>query len=333
LLEFDIEPILERKIVGAYLTYQNKHVIVRDMEGRSGATILRKNFDYFIINKAISKGVQFFDGCSFVNYSKDDKCIIVNTTKGNFKTKYLIGADGVFSQVRKRTFGKNIIRYAPAMEALVYVDEHIINNFENRTLFDFGGIPKGYGWIFPKKDHLNVGVFSIFGSKDIKQDLIKFMRLYKSFENIQKVEFYGFCIPVENRLRLYEKDNVLLVGDAAGFAESFYGEGIYFAIKSAILASEAINNEFSGKLSNSYTKLVKNELINDLEYSRLNARLFYPLQKFGYYQMVRNKHVNYYFSEIIAGKVNYKECFYKTIITSPYWLFSQKYSYIEDKEF
>lgn len=114
---------------------------------------------------------------------------------------------------------------------------------------------------------------------------------------------------------------------------SRYGEGIYFAIKSAILASEAINNEFSGKLSNSYTKLVKNELINDLEYSRLNARLFYPLQKFGYYQMVRNKHVNYYFSEIIAGKVNYKECFYKTIITSPYWLFSQKYSYIEDKEF
>jgi hypothetical protein len=38
--------------------------------------------------------------------------------------------------------------------------------------------------------------------------------------------------------------------------------------------------------------------------------------------MVRNAHVNYYFAELIAGRVGHKECFYKTILTSPYWLFS-----------
>ena len=40
--------------------------------------------------------------------------------------------------------------------------------------------------------------------------------------------------------------------------------------------------------------------------------------------MVRNAHVNYYFAELIAGRVGHKECFYKTILTSPYWLLSRR---------
>jgi hypothetical protein len=50
--------------------------------------------------------------------------------------------------------------------------------------------------------------------------------------------------------------------------------------------------------------------------------MFFPMQKLGFHRMVRNAHVNYYFAELIAGRVGHKECFYKTILTSPYWLFS-----------
>ena len=50
--------------------------------------------------------------------------------------------------------------------------------------------------------------------------------------------------------------------------------------------------------------------------------MFFPIQKLGFYRMVRNAHVNDYFAELIAGRVGHKECFYKTILTSPYWTFS-----------
>ena len=75
------------------------------------------------------------------------------------------------------------------------------NTHASGVLFDFGGMPRGYGWIFPKKDHLNVGVFS------------------------SRVTRLGFSIPIRNRRHEFERNHVLLVGDAAGFAESFHGEG------------------------------------------------------------------------------------------------------------
>ena len=219
--------------------------------------------------------------------------------------------------------------YAPSLEALVYVDKNVIEKFENRTLLDFGGMNRGYGWILPKGDHLNVGVFSIFGSTKIKDDLAKFMSFYRSLDIYKKIEYKGFSIPLKNKSKQYEKGKVWLIGDAAGFAESFYGEGIYFALKSAKVAAEALAKSFETKERNVYAKLVKEKMLEDLFYSELNAKLFFPIQKFGYFQMVRNKHVNYYFAELIAGDVSYKECFYKTLTTSPYWLFSQKFKYVQ----
>ena len=40
--------------------------------------------------------------------------------------------------------------------------------------------------------------------------------------------------------------------------------------------------------------------------------------------MVSNRHVNHYYAELIAGGIGYAECFYKTILTSPYWMFSPR---------
>ncbi len=328
LLDFDITPIVQKNIIGAFLSYQNKFMIIKDIEGRSGVTVLRRDFDNFILQKAIDNGAEFQPNCSFKNVNENGELINVETDCGTFLTKYLVGADGVYSQVRNKIFGNNIVSYAPAMEALVYVEPNIIEKFQNRTLLDFNGINKGYGWIFPKSDHLNVGVFSIFKSTNIRDELKKFMSLYKSLNNYSKIEYKGFSIPLKNKSKIFEKGNIWLIGDAAGFAESFYGEGIYFALKSAKVAAEAMIKTFKSEEILVYTKLVKQKMLEDLYYSELNAKLFYPFQKFGYFNMVRNKHVNNYFAEIIAGEVSYKECFYKTLLTAPYWLFSKKYDYV-----
>jgi len=180
----------------------------------------------------------------------------------------------------------------------------------------------GYGWIFPKHNHLNVGVFSIYPTRSIQSDFRRFMSWYRILDKPSDVRYLGFSIPWKNTRQEFQRDNILLVGDAAGFAESFYGEGIYFALKSAVIAAKALSASFDRPRDKEFTRLVKAELHADLLYSELNARMFYPIQGFGFYRMVRSQHVNYYFSELIAGGVGHKECFYKTLLTSPYWLFS-----------
>ncbi len=327
ILDFDISPIVQRNIKGAYLTFKNSGIVVKSMEGRNGVSILRSDFDNYILQKAIEQGADFLPKTSINKFLQNPDKIILNTSEGEIESRILIAADGVYSKIRREVFGNDLVSYAPAIEALIYVDDEVLNKYNDHTLFDFGGMKKGYGWIFPKKDHLNVGVFSIYGSKNIKSELDFFIKLYPSLGKYKEIKTIGFSIPVKNNKEIYGKENLILIGDAAGFAESFYGEGIYFALKSGKLAAEAIINQNSKSLYSTYKKLVSQHLEDDLFYSRLNAQLFFTVQKFGYYYMVKNKFVNHFFAELIGGKVGYKECFYKTLASSPYWIFSSKYNY------
>lgn len=322
LLEFDISSVVERRLQGAWLTYRNRDAVVKDLGAKSGVAVLRSRFDSLIVEKARAEGAEFRPSCSFESACRHGDTIDVTTSGGTFRGKYLIGADGVFSRVRSVLFGRDVVTYAPAVEAWIYVPGPVIDTYEDRVLFDFGGMPGGYGWIFPKRDHLNVGVFSIFPSRDINAELRRFIALYGSLKNCDAIEFRGHAIPLKNRKKVYQEGNVWLVGDAAGFAESFYGEGIFFGLKSAVVAGKAIRESFDHPRDMSYTDLLGNELLTDLRYSELNARLFFSFQKFGFYRMVRRQFVNNLFAGLITGGVGHRECFYKTLATAPYWLAS-----------
>ncbi len=324
LLPFDISPVVHRRVKGAFLTYQNDATIIKDLADRGGAVVVRSEFDEFLLGKAREAGVAFSGDTAFLDAQWTGDQVKVTTTRGAFTARYLVGADGVFSQVRARVFGKGLVSYVPAVEALVYLPPDKVARFGDRVLFDFGGMPRGYGWIFPKKDHLNVGVFSIHRTRSIQADLRRFMSWYRVLDDPSAIKYAGFSVPVKNARREYQRDNILLVGDAAGFAESFYGEGIYFALKSAVIAAQALAASFDRPQDKVYTRLVRKALHADLAYSALNARMVYRFQKIAFNRMVRNRHVNYYFSELVAGRVGHRECFYKTILTSPYWLFSRQ---------
>ncbi|HTY59653.1 MAG TPA: geranylgeranyl reductase family protein [Bacteroidota bacterium] len=320
LLEFDISSVVERRLQGAWLSYMNRDTVVKDLGSMSGVAVLRSRFDFLIIEQARSAGAEFRPSCSFESARRDGDTLEVTTSGGTFRTRYLIGADGVFSRVRSAFFGKSVVRYAPAVEAWIYVPPSVIESYENRVLFDFGGMPRGYGWIFPKADHLNVGVYSLFGSRDINGDLREFIAMYPSLGRYASIEFKGHAIPLKNIKQRYEEGNVWLVGDAAGFAESFYGEGIYYGLKSAVLAGRAMAGAFDRPGGKLYTDLLRKELAGDLRYSEINARLFFSFQKFGYYNMVRRPLVNDFFAGLITGEVGHRECFYRTLGTLPYWL-------------
>jgi geranylgeranyl reductase family protein len=323
LLDFDIESVVQRHIRGAWLTYQNRDTIEAELDAPMGCSVLRSEFDDLIVRQAVAAGARFVPHCAFTGAVRNNETIRIRTTLGDVRARYLVGADGVFSTVRKAFFPRGLVSYAPAIETLVPANDAVAD-FGDRMLFDFGGMPRGYGWIFPKKDHLNVGVYSMFPRRSIRDDLARFMSRYASLRGHADGKILGHSIPTRNHQRRYATDGVLLLGDAAGFAESFYGEGIYFALRSAVLAAEAFARSGSRRVEREYADGIRRHLAPDLFYSDLNARLFYPRQRFGYYRMVRSKLCNYYFGELIGGRVGYRECFYKTLMTLPYWMLSER---------
>jgi flavin-dependent dehydrogenase len=159
------------------------------------------------------------------------------------------------------------------------------------------------------------------------------MARYDILDRPISVRHLGFAIPLKNRRREFERDNVLLLGDAAGFAESFYGEGIYFALRSSLAAAEAFTVAFERPSDRAYSHLVASCIQPELTYSALNARMFFRAQKLAFHAMVTNEHINDYYAELIAGGVSHRSCFYKTIFTSPYWLFSRRLQPVPEASF
>jgi len=319
IIEFDISPVVQRSITGAFLTFQNRDTVVKDLGEPGGVTVLRSEFDAFLLDRARERGVVFHDSCAFDRADRRGDVLEVRTSRSTIRSRYLIGADGVYSRVRNTLFGKKLVTYAPAFEALVDVSPDVRERFAGRVLFDFGGMKGGYGWIFPKRDHLNVGVFSVFRNGTISEELYRFISGYRCLEGARVIKEAGHAIPLRNVEKVYQKENVWLVGDAAGFAESLYGEGIYFSLRSALAASRAMIASFGNIRSRLYSETIEREMASELHYSRLSARAIFSFQKFCFYRLVRNRGVNDTFARLIAGGVTHKQAFFRTLLNAPLW--------------
>ena len=310
---YSVDEVIEKEMIGAYLTFRNEVIAYKYMPG-VGLMVKRAEFDYFMTRKAVDAGVKLCEETEFESYEEKPEYVEVKTNNGIFRAKVLVGADGVYSKLRKIMHPSKKILLGHAILALLYPRDGMLESFGMNSMFDFGGILAGYGWIFPKKDHFNIGLFKTRNSKNnmkMKSILYEFISRNRVLRNYEHIDIKGSSIPLKPISKDLAIGRVLLVGDAAGFGESFYGEGIYYAVWSANIASDAILDYLEKSIPlESYNKRIR-VISHNLFFSRLTARIFYSVPRFGYYQMVRNKWVNYYFSQLIYGKVDHIRCFLK----------------------
>jgi flavin-dependent dehydrogenase len=242
------------------------------------------------------------------------------TSRGELAGRRLFAADGVGSAVRTRVFGRRLVSYVAAIEALVEMPEADLHSFGDRAVFDFGGMPHGYGWMFPKRDHLNVGIYSPFGGTALRRHLMEFIDRYPELRGRQLAACRGYAIPLRNRAGIFERGPVALLGDAAGLAESVFGEGIYFALKSAALAAQSELTRDRQADFTSYAQLIDEELLPELRASRLLAKGLFAFQEFAFRHAVCNDRINQLFAGLLTGDVGYRECLRQTVVAAPMWI-------------
>ena len=79
----------------------------------------------------------------------------------------------------------------------------------------------------------------------------------------------GHPIPLGDGARTLHVGRALLAGDAAGLADPFLGEGIYYAIRSGQLAAQALHKSLETGIDlSSYILAVNEEIIADFAYAR-----------------------------------------------------------------
>jgi len=251
----------------------------------------RKIYDSFLLEKAREAGAEIIEG-EKVKAADLSTTEVVTSAGRRFRSKFIVGADGVNSVVRKELFsagrvdarewGRNL---ATGLEVFINRDE--TTKVVDHPLVFFGFIRWGYSWVFPNKDVIVVGSGGLNTTN--RSDLLKsFHNLLSSLNlnegRVSRIE--GHPVPYGNFLQRPVSENFLLVGDAAGFADPITGEGIFYAQRSAELAAWAIREcaHNNRNLETSYLHLLRRHIYPELVYAK-KARLliFTVFNRFHYY--------------------------------------------------
>ena len=320
LLDFDLAPLIEQRIGGAYLTVRNQGSVYTAVEPALGCTVLRNEFDDFLLHRACAAGARFFARTTFLDAASGQKRVTLETDRGALHGRLLVGADGVASAVRGKLFGKQVVRYVPALEALLVPSR--ATPFDGRALFDFGAMLRGYGWIFPKREHLNVGIYSLFGGRQLRARLAAFLAHYERLRQPRAIRYQGFAIPVCNAPALFQGGRVWLLGDAAGLADALFGEGIYFALKSAALAAQALAETGFAPHNLRYSGLLKRQLLPELRASQWLGQALFAAPAI-VPRLLRNPRAVDNFAGVIGGAVGYRQCLARTLVGLPQWLLAK----------
>lgn len=246
--------------------------------------VLRKKFDHRLVQKAIENGADFKPGKK-VNDIKitNDQGTLIFDDNTNIGTRIIIGADGIWSTVAKKTgLRKRDIKIGFSVVEEYEVDEEIMDKYFGKRRLGyihskFQNVT-GYGWVFPKKKHLNIGIGVIeynpknkeFNNlKEIYGNYLSVLKKQKLIpDNIKIKKIKGGALPVCPLDKTYS-NRVLLIGDAGGFINPTSGEGIYYAMASAEIAAETIEESLncqdtSEKFLSNYQKKWKKDFGKEL---------------------------------------------------------------------
>lgn len=281
-MPFDVSDVVEKEFfrLDAFFKKAGVHVFSERTEPII-SMVMRDDFDKFLVDKAKEKGITLLEDHKLKNITFEEN-IVLHTTQGDINAKFVIAADGVLSATAKLTGWEETRLLIPALEYEVEVHKDDFERLSKSVRLDFDAIPKGYGWSFPKKNHLSIGLVSFRKLKvDFKQLYREYLTDTLGIKEVISEQMYGFQIPVSPRTDGFVKKNVFLVGDAAGFADPLSAEGISNAIFSGVMAAEAlIEGDLDSKLSAEiYNEKLNESLIPELKTGVRLSKLFYENEK------------------------------------------------------
>ena len=240
--------------------------------------VARPEFDDSLVRQNQNKpGFIFFDGEPVTGIRFTDGSFHVTTAKRQLTARQLIGADGAYSVVNRWFEISRPRAVAIAIELNLPASTESLS-FDVTPCFDFGVLPKGYGWVFPKDDHVSVGLYTFErGLKNLRRRLVDYARAKGIHVGPERsLRFEAYQLPVGGyRLRVPEVP-VYLVGDAGGFADALTGEGIYHALESGRLAGRVAADVASGSARHTrYYDDLWSSVLGDTYISYQLAKLLY----------------------------------------------------------
>jgi geranylgeranyl reductase family protein len=318
-LDVDFSPALEDTITQVSVAYRAERLRVNPV---TAWCVMRDRFDLLLAQHAASAGAEYRDASPVSKIEFDTGGARVTARGESLRTRFVVGADGVNRIVRKAAGFPAHKRMAVAIEAEWSTSSAGLEEWRNTFHLDYGAIPWGYGWIFPKAEHLSVGVGVVLkpAHLDLRAELGRYVSSEPSLKDGKEILVRGHRVPLGGTYAKYHAPYTVLIGDAAGVVDPFTAEGIYYAILSGkMIAAEEIANAFQrGDLDTSrYTWRINKEINSDFRWAWLATQLFYRAPRFMYRTFRKSVNAQRAAIDIVGGPGSYRRTLLRLVSKLP----------------
>jgi geranylgeranyl reductase family protein len=239
----DPTPVVEATVDVVELRFRYGDSVQRHARAPVIHMTQRSRLDAFLLDAARAEGVEVREGAT-VTFGDG-----VRVGGEAIAADVVVGADGA-NGVTARAFGLgDAIVHGVALEGNVGYGRASHERYRRRVVIEFADIPGGYGWVFPKGDHVNVGVgaWQTEGPR-LRDHLARVCKAHGlQLEELTSVR--GHRLPLRRPASRMVGERALLVGDAAGLIDPASGDGMYECFVSASLAAEAVVDLLAGRVA------------------------------------------------------------------------------------
>ncbi|HEX5478892.1 MAG TPA: geranylgeranyl reductase family protein [Dehalococcoidia bacterium] len=307
--DIDLAPVTEREIYGVRVSVNMGARFDRTSPHLLARMTQRSRLDEFLVEQAAAAGVDFRDAAPVRAIESDRATMRVRVNGDAYEAPVLIGADGVNGPASKALGLTPLSEHAVAFETNYPADERTMEAWSRFIALDLAGIPGGYGWVFPKGDHLNIGVG---GWKSVGPTLRKRLaRLcaYYGFDERRLFGFRGYQLPLRRDGVPITRGAAALVGDAACLVDPLSGEGIWAAFVSGRLAAEEARRYLRGDVPDltGYQRTLDATMREEILTSRRLQGILQRLPSFSVLMLKYNPTFWRYMTEIIRGEIAYPD--------------------------
>ena len=283
----DVEAVLPRiathTVRRLYMEAPGGASVTIETPGPAVLLVRRVEFDHALMTIAREAGAELAEGADITRAAETASGVRLESRDGRvFEAPIVVAADGVYSTVARRLgFNPGWPRDQVAIDMMEETPSSRLRAVDEETLWvSFApGSGHGYGYIFPKRDYVNVGVGYIVSSfrtaiRDtphaLHEAFVTGLRERGLLEGEpDRSSLTPYQVPVGGPLRTTARGRVYLAGDAGGFVNGFSAEGIYFAMVTGDLAARAILEGPSPRL---YERLWRREIGVEMRDSRFLSR-------------------------------------------------------------
>jgi len=317
-------------------SWKGKSPIVADMTTSTGEPaqvwmVQRPRFDNYLVQRAQSKGATLLMGVKVTGIAVTTDGVTLSAEGQEWRSRYVVGADGAKGIIGPRAGLRLGRRYGIAREIEIPTAkpdsvsserESSERELSERELLpgtaylDYGTVPNGYAWIFPKDGFLSVGAGMLLPKQPtaeaergvglVLKRAIDIMlgsvgRTYPLGEDAPRlwahpIPFWTGAEPLATA-----DGRVLLIGDAAGVVQPLFGEGIQYAIRTGDLAA----THLIAGTTQQYTDSVRDQFAAEFDAALRVGKVFHRAPYLSYRLGVKNPAGTRLVGRIMAGEASF----------------------------